>query len=159
VTNHVAETVRGEPGVCRVLLGVACHGKELAMKSLWFVPAFLGAMVLTGCSGGAEDKLAKAKEAMKAEVEVLHKEMKEHLDKLEPKYAEWKAKAATATGEAKEKMEAELAALGKHMSKVKDQLANLKTSAPEMWKDSKEEMHKAVSGLKDAFEKGKEHFK
>ena len=95
---------------------------------------------------------------MKAEAEVLHKEMQEHLAKLDKKYDEWKAKAATASGEAKVKMDAKLAELEKQMGTVKDQLANLKNSAPDMWKSAKEKLHKGVADLKDAFEKGKEHF-
>jgi hypothetical protein len=129
------------------------------MKLLGFVLAFLGALLLTGCQGNAEDKAKKAKEQLKAEAEVLHKEMTEHLEKLDKQYEEWKAKAGKATGEAKTKMESKLEELEKDMAKVKGKLGNLKNTAPEMWKEAKEDVSNAVHRLKEAFEKGKEHFK
>jgi hypothetical protein len=55
-------------------------------------------------------------------------------------------------------MDAKLAELDKHKGKVKDQLSKLKSTSHEMWKETKEGMHKSVAGLKEAFEKAKEHF-
>jgi hypothetical protein len=135
------------------------------MKPLWFVPAFLGALLLTGCQQastgkpGTEDALKKAKEAFKAEAAVFRKEMKEHLASLDKQYEEWKAKAATASGDAKVKMTAKLAELDKYKASVNDQFTKLESASAEMWKEAKEDAHKAMTGLKEAFEKGKEHFK
>jgi hypothetical protein len=158
-SRHIVE----RPGVRLGLVGAAFYRQEQVMKLPWIVLVFAGTTLLTGCSGstssgGLDEAAKKAKDAIKAEAATLHKELEEHLKKLDKQYDEWKAKAATATGDAKVKMEAKLAELDKEKAKVKEQLAKLKDATPEMWKDAKEEAHKAVGGLKDAFEKAKEHF-
>jgi hypothetical protein len=114
--------------------------------------------LLIGCQK-APDTLKKAKETISAEAAAFHKEVREHLDKFEKQYEQWKAKAATATGEAKEKMTAQLAELDPYKAKAKEQFTKLESASGDMWKAAKEDMNKAVAGMKEAFEKGKEHFK
>ncbi len=131
------------------------------MKQLWIVSAFLGALWLTGCSPSStsnRDGQSKAN-ASKAEVEAFQKELKEQLDKLDKECADWKAKAAVATGEAKEKMETRLAELEKHKGKVKEQLSKLEGVGAELWQATKQESQKALDELKGAQEKAKEYFK
>jgi hypothetical protein len=132
------------------------------MKHLWIVPLFLAAL-LAGCAPPSSSTLIKEgeklKEAIKAEAEAFHKEAKEGLAKLDKQHEEWKAKAAEAKGEAKEKMESKLAELDKHKAKVKEQLTKLEGTGAELWKDAKKESQKAVDELKEAYEKAKEHFK
>jgi hypothetical protein len=145
------------------------------MKYLWIVTVFLGAL-LTGCTPvptggnqtregdkkGTEDTrttVEKLKDAIKAEAAIFHKEAKEHLAGLDKQYEGWKAKAAEAKGEAKVKMEAQLAALDKQKAKVKEQLTKLEGTGHELWKETKKETQKAIDELKEAYEKAKDHFK
>jgi hypothetical protein len=132
------------------------------MKHLWIVLVFLAAL-LTGCAGQSGSALTKEgeklKEAFKAEAEAFHKEAKEGLANFDKQYDEWKAKAAEAKGETKEKMESKLAELDKQRAKVKEQLKKLAGTSPELWKDAKKETQKAVDELKESYEKAKEQFK
>jgi hypothetical protein len=126
---------------------------------------FLGAL-LTGCTPaerkGKEDARTtseKIKETFKAEAEAFHKEAKEHLEKLDKQYEEWKAKAARAEGAVKEKMESQLAGLDTHKSKVREHLTKLEGASAELWSNAKKDARKAVDELKEAYEQAKEHFK
>jgi hypothetical protein len=132
-------------------------------------------LILTGCSDGtgkpkpregeteadrkAKEELARKQKEIERSREDYREQLKKTLNELDELAKVWKEKTDTATGEAKQKMQEEMDRLNEKRKHLGTRLDALKDASGDAWDEVSAGTRKAVSELKDAFEKAKEKFK
>jgi hypothetical protein len=107
-----------------------------------------------GGDGSTDLKITVAKDAevaAKAKRDEYASEMQKQLDELDAKYAELKASAAKAEGQAKKELEKKLEEAKVKRDVAAKKLDELKEAAPDRWEKIKDGVGNAIDDLKNMF--------
>jgi hypothetical protein len=108
----------------------------------------------------ARDTADKAGQLAKEKKDEFVKATQVELDRMDRQLDEWKAKAKSASGEAKEKLDKKIAELEPARQRARQKVDELKADSRQAWEDElKPGVEKATGEMKAAWEKAKDVFK
>lgn len=142
------------------------------MKKLWLallltLPLALGCQESSPEAKRANDRAKKevgeaadaSAEALRQQREEYRKKINTDLERLDDQLKTWKEKANQAKGDARVRMQKQVADLEVKRDKLRERVKDLKADSKNAWEEMKTGIDKAATDLQGAFDKAKDEFK